>query len=118
MAIDAKISHIKRDIIMDKGEKQPGIAVEKEVGNAINQLIMNTKETSRLAEEGKKKRPYVTAQTECIAVELESGFMGASVFDPEEQHDKGVTTTGHEFGNSGNYFDNADDTKNTWDRGF
>ena len=25
---------------MDKGEKQPGIAVEKEVGNAINQLIM------------------------------------------------------------------------------
>ena len=51
-------------------------------------------------------------------MELESGFMGASVFDPEEQHDKGVTTTGHEFGNSGNYFDNADDTKNTWDEGF
>lgn len=84
MAIDAKISHIKRDIIMDKGEKQPGIAVEKEVGNAINQLIMNTKETSRLAEEGKKKRPYVTAQTECIAVELESGFMGASVYETKE----------------------------------
>ena len=41
MAIDVKISHINRDIIMDKGEKQPGIAVEKEVGNAINQLIMN-----------------------------------------------------------------------------
>ena len=37
---------------MDKGEKQPGIAVEKEVGNAINQLIMNTKETSRLARSG------------------------------------------------------------------
>lgn len=83
MAIDVKISHINRDIIMDKGEKQPGIAVEKEVGNAINQLIMNTKETSRLAEEGKKKRPYVTAQTECITVELESGFMGASITDDE-----------------------------------
>ena len=53
--------------------------VEKEVGNAINQLIMNTKETSRLAEEGKKKRPYVTAQTECITVELESTVSGADI---------------------------------------
>lgn len=103
---------------MDKGEKQPGIAVGKEFGNATNQLIMEVKETTESSEAGKIKRPYVPLQTKCITVELENGFMSASVFDPEAEHDEGVTTTGHEFGNSGNYFDNVDETKNTWDGGF
>ena len=33
--------------------------------------------------------------------------MKASVFEPEDGHDKGVSIEGHKFGNSGNYFDNT-----------
>lgn len=62
-----------------------------------------------------EKKDYIAPQTKQALVELEQGFMSASVFDPEAGHDKGVSTTGHEFGNSGNYFDNSDDGMNTWD---
>ena len=62
-----------------------------------------------------EKKDYIAPQTKQALVELEQGFMSASVFDPEDKHDKGVSTTGHEFGNSGNYFDNPDDGMNTWD---
>ena len=49
-------------------------------------------------------------------VELEQGFMNASVFAPEDQHDEGVSIKGHEFGNSGNYFNNQNDASwNAWD---
>ena len=98
---------------MDKGEKQPGIAVEKEVGNAINQLIMNTKETSRLAEEGKKKRPYVTAQTECIAVELESGFMSGSVVNRDQYNEPTIKIEDQAVGAESNYFDG--ENQSGWD---
>lgn len=33
--------------------------------------------------------------------------MKASVFDPADNHDKGVSIEGHEYGNYGNYFDNT-----------
>lgn len=54
-----------------------------------------------------KKTKYLAPSTKCSNVELEQGFMKASVFDPEDGHDEGVSIEGHAFGNSGNYFDNT-----------
>lgn len=60
-----------------------------------------------------KKKKYEAPQTRYLEVELEQGFMTkASIFEPEDGHDKGVTIEGHEIGNSGDYFDNG---KGTWD---
>lgn len=53
------------------------------------------------------KTKYVAPQTKCSEVELEEGFMKASVFEPSDGHDKGVSIEGHQFGNYGNYFDNT-----------
>ena len=63
------------------------------------------------------KTKYVAPQTKCSEVELEEGFMKASVFDPENGHDEGVSIEGHGFGNSENYFDNNNgiDGWNDWD---
>lgn len=48
-----------------------------------------------------KRKIYESPLTLRTEVELESEFMGkASVFEPEDGHDKGVTIKGHEFGNS------------------
>lgn len=70
-----------------------------------------------------KQKEYETPQTTFVEVELEQGFMKASVFDPEDGHDKGVSIEGHAFGNSGNYFDGtaptesglSNDEWNSWD---
>ncbi len=63
-----------------------------------------------------KKETYEAPQTQMSEVELEQGFMNASVFAPEGQHDEGVSIKGHEFGNSGNYFDNENGANwNAWD---
>ena len=63
-----------------------------------------------------KKETYEAPQTQMSEVELEQGFMNASVFAPEDQHDEGVSIKGHEFGNSGNYFNNQNDESwNAWD---
>ena len=63
-----------------------------------------------------KKETYEAPQTQMSEVELEQGFMNASVFDPEDQHDEGVSIKGHEFGNSGDYFDNENGASwNAWD---
>lgn len=44
------------------------------------------------------KKKYVAPQTEMSEVELENGFMSsASVFDEENQNDKGLTTEEHGF---------------------
>lgn len=112
MAIDVKISHINRDIIMDKGEKQLGIAVEKEVGNAINQLIMNVEEAGRLSG-GKKKRPYVVLQTECITVELENGFMSGSVVNRDQYNEPTIKIEDQAVGAESNYFDG--ENQSGWD---
>lgn len=51
----------------------------------------------------KTEKQYVAPQTQHVEVELEQGFMKASVFEPENGHDKGVTIEGHGFGNSQNF---------------
>lgn len=56
-----------------------------------------------------KQKEYETPQTTFVEVELEQGFMKASVFDPEDGHDKGVTIQNHEFG------ENHDFTEEGWD---
>lgn len=48
------------------------------------------------------KKKYIAPQTEMSEVELEDGFMKASVFEPGEEH-KGVSIEGHEVGNEGDY---------------
>lgn len=52
-----------------------------------------------------KKTKYLAPSTKYNDVELEQGFMKASVFEPENGHDKGVTIEGHEFGNSQDFTD-------------
>lgn len=65
-----------------------------------------------------KKKLYETPRTQHVEVELEQGFMTASVFDPENQQDDGVSIDGHEVGNTGDYtnigWDNDGGTRSTW----
>lgn len=65
-----------------------------------------------------KKKTYVAPDTEMRVVELEQGFMTASVFDPDNQQDDGVSIDGHEVGNTGDYttigWDNDGGTQSTW----
>ena len=56
-----------------------------------------------------KKKEYEIPRMDKLEVELEQGFMKASVFEPENGHDKGVTIEGHEFGN------NQDFSGSSWD---
>lgn len=65
------------------------------------------------------KKKYIAPQTEMAEVELENGFMSsASVFDPENQQDDGVSIEGHGVGNTGDYtdsgWDNDGGTSRTW----
>lgn len=65
-----------------------------------------------------KKTKYLAPSTKYTDVELEQGFMKASVFEPENNQDDGVTITGHEVGNTGDYsnigWDGDGTTKSTW----
>ena len=65
-----------------------------------------------------KKTKYLAPSTKYTDVELEQGFMKASVFEPENNQDDGVTITGHEVGNTGDYsnigWDNDGTTNSTW----
>lgn len=51
------------------------------------------------------KKEYIAPLTEKTEVELEQGFMTASVFDSENEQDDGVSIEGHEVGNTGDYTD-------------
>ncbi|MBO8478567.1 MAG: hypothetical protein IAB80_06745 [Bacteroidetes bacterium] len=51
----------------------------------------------------KQKQHYERPQTTHTSVEAENGFMNASVFDPENGQDDGVSIEGHEVGNTGDY---------------
>lgn len=71
-----------------------------------------------------KRKIYESPLTLRTEVELESEFMEkASVFEPDNGHDKGVSIEGHGFGNEGNYFNGkapegsgfTDDQWNSWD---
>lgn len=57
----------------------------------------------------KKMKKYEAPETKHQEVELENGFLKASVFEPEDRHDKGVTIDGHGFGNY------QDFTGDSWD---
>lgn len=64
------------------------------------------------------KKEYIAPLTEKTEVELEQGFMSsASVFDPENGQDDGVSIEGHEVGNTGDYtdigWDNQGKSKNS-----
>ena len=54
----------------------------------------------------KTKKIYNPPITEMVEVEFEGGFMSnASVFDPDNNQDKGVVIQGHKVGNEGDYTD-------------
>lgn len=65
-----------------------------------------------------KKKTYVAPETEMKTVELEQGFMTASIFDSKKGQDDGVSIEGHEVGNTGDYttigWDNDGGTQSTW----
>ena len=50
-----------------------------------------------------EKDKYEAPLTRRTQVDLENGFMKASVFDPEANQDNGVSIEGHEVGNVGDY---------------
>ena len=66
----------------------------------------------------KDKEKYESPETRRTQVNLENGFMTASIFEEENQKDDGVTIEGHEEGNTGDYsglgWDNSGDTQRTW----
>lgn len=49
------------------------------------------------------KKKYEAPQTDLTQVELEQGFMSASIFDADNNQDDGVSIEGHEVGNTGDY---------------
>lgn len=57
-----------------------------------------------------KQKEYESPQTTFVEVELEQGFMKASIFEAENQQDDGVSIEGHEVGNTGDY------TEVGWDK--
>lgn len=48
-----------------------------------------------------KRKKYVAPETEMRTVELEQGFMTASIFEDENKHDEGLSTEEHGFANPG-----------------
>lgn len=52
-----------------------------------------------------KKEKYESPRTEKTQVNLESGFMTASIFEDVNNQDDGVSIEGHEVGNTGDYTD-------------
>lgn len=48
-----------------------------------------------------QKSKYVAPSTQRVTVELEQGFMSASIFEDENKHDKGLSTEEHGFANPG-----------------
>lgn len=47
-----------------------------------------------------QKSKYVAPSTQRVTVELEQGFMTASIFEDENKHDKGLSTEEHGFANT------------------
>lgn len=66
-----------------------------------------------------KRKQYEAPMTKHTQVELESGFMTASIFDEENNQDDGVSIEGHEVGNTGDYTQIGwDDPQQTFNNGF
>ena len=51
----------------------------------------------------KQKEKYEAPRTACTEVELESGLLKASIFEPENNHDDDLKIEGHEVGNQAIY---------------
>lgn len=64
-----------------------------------------------------EKKWYQSPLTTKASVELENGFMEASIFQEENQQDDGVTIEGHKEGNTGDYSKIGWDD-NTFNSGF
>lgn len=65
-----------------------------------------------------EQKEYEAPQTTCLEVELEQGFMKASVYEGGTENASGVTIEEHQVNTTvGNYFDNptGGDSWNTWD---
>lgn len=62
----------------------------------------------------KKENTYEAPQTEQLEVELEEGFMKASVFEGGTENAEGVTIEEHEFANSGSAWE-GNYSGGTWD---
>lgn len=61
-----------------------------------------------------KKKEYEVPVTLRTQVELESGFMKASIFDPNDGHDEGLTIEVHDFANPGKEWE-GDYSNSNWD---
>lgn len=62
----------------------------------------------------KEKAKYESPSTKKTQVNLESGFMSASIFEEENQHDEGLTTEEHGFANPGAEWE-GDYGESVWD---
>lgn len=54
-----------------------------------------------------EQKEYEAPQTTCLEVELEQGFMKASVFENGTENAEGVTIEQHEFANSGSAWEGS-----------
>lgn len=61
-----------------------------------------------------KKKLYETPRTQHVEVELEQGFMTASIFEDENKHDEGLSTEVHGFANTGAEWE-GDYGEDKWD---
>lgn len=50
-----------------------------------------------------KKKMYVSPEMDMKFVELEKGYMSASIFEPENDHDDDLRIEGHQVGNEATY---------------
>ena len=72
-----------------------------------------------MKKEGEKAK-YESPQTRMTQVDLENGFMSSgSIFEEEKEQDDGVSISGHEVGNTGDYTDigwdnNGASTNSAW----
>lgn len=62
----------------------------------------------------KEQKEYEAPQTTCLEVELEQGFMKASVFEDGTENADGVTIEEHGFANPGADWE-GDYSGSTWD---
>lgn len=63
-----------------------------------------------------QKEKYESPSTQKTQVNLENGFMTASIFEDDNNQDDGVSITGHEVGNTGTYTDWDTDLNNSTQR--
>lgn len=63
-----------------------------------------------------QKEKYESPSTRKTQVNLENGFMTASIFEDDNNQDDGVSITGHEVGNTRTYTDWDTDLNNSTQR--